>query len=303
MAFTLQAIRGSTTVTLTNGAPFRLLEARGLSGAPIRRVTTRGPAQDGDTDKDYRLGPREMELDIGFLATTDAILDGYRDTLMGVFKPLTSTPVNLRATRDDAAVRQVDCYAIDEIKIDLLPEHRPGHYHRATVRLRAADVPFYNPTPGTVTVTGTAGLSPTWYLAGGVIGSANVLMVGTAPAQGEAWSYAGTLGTGDPWTLAFRSTYEAQGSLNHYAFHVDNTGADIGIVATGTAENPPAPFPYGVASSTANVYGFTGSGEFMQAGTHNYFWIRVPSQFYGGGAHFLQRSFSSWRCRLCHRAR
>src|SRR5688572_9230343 len=113
MAFTLQAIVGSSTVTLTNKSPFGLLSAKGLAGAPVRRLTAQGAAQHGDTDLGFRLRPRELELEIGFRADTDAALDAHRDTLMAIFKPLPSTPVNLRGTRDDGDIRQLDCYSVD----------------------------------------------------------------------------------------------------------------------------------------------------------------------------------------------
>lgn len=272
MAFNLQAIQGSTTVSLTDGNPFSLLSARGMGGAPVRRVTQQGPAQDGDTDKGYRLQPREIELAIGFKASTDAALDAHRDTLMGVFRPLTGTPVNLRATRDDDEIRQIDCHTIGEIRIDLLPEHRPGHYHRATVRLRAPDPAYYELAPGTVTVTGTVGVAGNWYLAGGAIGSAQVMMSGGTPAQGEAWSYAGTIATEDSYTLAFRATKVA-GTIEHtpqYAFYVETGAVPNNDVAFGARLVSGVTF-YGVGLDTAVQVGTA----FMLTGTTNYFWRHI----------------------------
>lgn len=218
MAFTLAAIVGSTTVTLSDNNPFGLLGARGMGGAPVRRVTTRGPTQDGDTDLGYRLQPREVELVIGFRADTDAALDTHRDTLTSIFKPLTSTPVYLRVTRDDGEVRQLECHAVGEIVIRLLPEDRAAHYHRATVKLRAPDPAYYAPTPGTTTYTGSVSYATNWHLAGGNIGSAQVLMVGATPALSATWSYAGTLSDGDSWTLALRAAYVSSSGTEAYMF-------------------------------------------------------------------------------------
>lgn len=156
MAFALDAIVGSTTQSLTDGAPFKLLAAHGMGGPPIRRLVARGPAQHGDTDIGYRLQPRDIELQLGFAASTDAILDGYRDLLARIFRPLVDTPVSLRVTRDGPITRQIDVYTVGPIDISLLPEHRPGHYHRARVRVRAPDPTWYDPVPGTATLTGTA---------------------------------------------------------------------------------------------------------------------------------------------------
>lgn len=157
MAFALDAIVGSTTQSLTDGAPFKLLAAHGMGGPPIRRLVVRGPAQHGDTDIGYRLQPRDIELQLGFAASTDAILDGYRDLLARIFRPLGDAPVSLRVTRDGPITRQIDVYTVGPIDISLLPEHRPGHYHRARVRVRAPDPAWYSPTAGTSSVQGSAG--------------------------------------------------------------------------------------------------------------------------------------------------
>lgn len=222
MPFNLQAVLGSTTVSLYDGAPFMLRTARGMGGADVRRVTTQGAAQHGDTDKGYRLQPREIELVIGFDATTDAILDGYRDTLNGIFKPLSATPVNLRVTRDDGEIRQIDCNVVGAVDIKLVKEHRPGHYHEATVRLRAADPAWYELAPGTVSFTGTVNYATNWQLAGGAISSGQVLMSGGTPSAG-AWSYTGTIPLGTSWTLAVRADYLASSGTESYMYN-DNGG-------------------------------------------------------------------------------
>src|SRR3972149_5969161 len=104
MAFGLQAIVGATTVSLSDGNPFSLVGATGMAGAAVRRVVAQGAAQHGDTDKGYRLNPRELEVTIGFQASTDAALDAHRDTLTSIFKPLTSTPAYFGVRRDAAGL-------------------------------------------------------------------------------------------------------------------------------------------------------------------------------------------------------
>lgn len=224
---TLTATVGSTTITLadtsTSGNTYRMRSATGMAGVFVRRVTSRGPAQNGETDLGYRLEPRDLELVIGFRATTDAILDGYRDQLMSVFKPLPTTPINLKYTRDDGGVRQLDVYTRGELQIELVAGHRPGHYHEATIPLRNAPAVYYDPTPGTVSVTGAAGTAADWYLAGGAIGTAQVMMSGGTPAQGATWSYAGSIPHTTGWTLAMRATRETLTAGTTYAFYVDNS--------------------------------------------------------------------------------
>lgn len=259
---TLTATVGSTTLNLSNGAPYGFITLKGGGGADVRRVTARGPMQHGDTDKGYRLGVRGIELVIGFKATTDAILDGYRDTLTQFFKPLPNTPVKLLYTRDDAELRQIDCYPIGDIKIDPENEYRPGHYHRATIRLRAPDPSWYEVAPGTVTVTGTASIGTAWYLAGGAVGTASVLMSGSVPAQNSSWSYAGTLGTATSWTLAWRSG--KVNAANNLAYYADSSGTSVYNVS--------------FAADSGNFYldGLS-AGQEMSAGTRNYFHNVRPS--------------------------
>lgn len=270
MAFGVQAVYSGGTVSLTDKSPYRLLSARGMAGAPVRRVTSRGPAQEGETDLGYRLNPRQIELEIGFVATTDAILDGYRDTLMTVFKPLTATPIYLRVTRDDGEIRQLDCYTVGGVDIQWVKEHRPGHYHVATVRLYAPDPAYYDTTPGTVTATASSGTAADWYLAGGAIGTASVLMSGGTPTQGQVWSYSGTLAHTASYTLVWRTTQEAVGAAEKYAFHVANGGfpnLDTAFVA-GTITN----FGYQDVGGTIAIGApYILGTAFMPSGTANYF--------------------------------
>lgn len=264
MAFSLTATCSGTTLNLSNKSPYGLLYAKGMSGAVVRRVTERGPAQVGDTDVGFRLEPRIIELTIGFYATTDAILDGYRDSLTQFFKPLTSTVINLTVTRDDGAIRQLDCYTVDEIKIDWVKEHRAGHFHNATIKLRAPEPAYYNPTPGTVTVSGSAGTATDWYLAGGAIGTSSVLMSGGTPTQGQAWSYAGSIAHTTSYTLAIRATQESFGTADKYMFYVDNTSLLENDIVLRAATSRYA------ANTSADGGGDLGTA-FMPAGTTNYY--------------------------------
>lgn len=264
MATVITASVSGVTLNLTNKSPYRLVKLVGGAGAPLHRVTNQGPAQDGDTDEGYRLDPRNMELTVGYIGTTDAITDGYRDTLRSFFKPLTATPIQLKATRDDGGVRQLDCYRVGKLQIGLVKEHRAGHYQEMTISLRAAQPAYYDPTPGTVTVTGAPGTAADWYLAGGAIGTARVLMSGGTPAQGAAWSYAGSIAHTTSWTVAMRAEKETFGTADKYMFYVDNNDGvsefDITLRA-GTAGYFTGDAISSIALGTA----------FMPAGTANYF--------------------------------
>lgn len=209
MAFSLVAtydVSGSTN--LTNGAPFRLESAEGLSGAPIIRHQQGGPLQNAAVDLGFRLAPRLVKLNLNFYATTDAALDTHRDTLNTTFKP--SYTITLVATRDDGSVRYLTCTRVGEIEIDLIPEHRPGHLHRAVVTLRAAKPAW----KGSVTTTTAA--TDQWWTAGGVIGTARVREhVESPPRQAFSWTPSTNI-TGD-WALAVKTSPQASGSV-HYLF-------------------------------------------------------------------------------------
>jgi hypothetical protein len=271
----LEAIQGSTTLTLmdttVSNNTYTTRVASGIGGAPVRRLTTAGAAQQGDSDVGYRLDPRNVTLFVGFRATTDALLDGYRDTLTGFFKPLSATLINLRLTRDDGEIRQLDVYTRGKIDIKWVKEHRLGHYHEATIVLRAAQPAWYELAPGTVTVTGVAGTAADWYLAGGAIGTAQVMMSGGTPAQGATWSYAGSIDGTTSWTLALRAAQETIGAANKYMFYVDNselttTKQDITLRA-GTNSSGGSSF---YANGTA-FYSYALGSAFMPAAITNYF--------------------------------
>lgn len=274
MAFGVQAIYSGGTVSLTDSTPYSLLSARGMAGAAVRRVTTAGPAQDGDSDFGYRLQPREIELEIGFRATTDAVLDGYRDTLVSVFKPLSSTPVSLRLTRDDGGVRQLDCYTVTGPKISLVKEHRPGHYHRATVRLVGPDVAYYDPIPGTATTVGPNNFAVNWWLAGGAIDAANVLMHGGTPAANEVWSYTGTITTAQNYTLAVRAGSVPAAGSAAYMFRGNNSLEPRFYRQTDTAGAYA-----GIPLFRFHADAIAGPG--MAVGTQNYFFVGRPAPVNG----------------------
>lgn len=271
---TVAAIVGSTTVTLSDRSPFFLRHAKGMSRSLVRPVTAQGPAQHGDTDMGYRMQPREMELVIGFYAATDALLDAHRDTLRSIFRPLSATPIKLRYTRDDGGIRQLDCNLVGKLDIKFVKEHRPGHYHEATVRLRAPDPAYYNPTAGSVSVAGTSLTAAQWWLAGGLIGSAQAVDHGTAPAQGSVWVYQGTPSASAPggYTIAIRGTAEPI-TDGKYAFFAGASGGSPAVSWSTSSTT------HHLLSAT---YGDGGVnlGTAMTAGSANYFVTWEPD--FGG---------------------
>lgn len=162
MTMTLTATVGGDTLQLNDGAPFWLESLEGMAGTDIARYEQRGPLQDGATDLGVRLGARDLTVRLLFYATSDSVLDGYRDTLTTRFAPRDDNAIVLSVTRDDAETRYLTCYATDDIEINLVPGDRPGHLHRALVRLRA-DYPLWQSaeqSAGTPTVSGNFAVYP-----------------------------------------------------------------------------------------------------------------------------------------------
>lgn len=223
MAFTVEVLRGSTTYNLNDGNPFRVEMAEAMGGAAVRNIEESGPYQDGVTHLDDRLDARTMTLRINVVGASPAALDGHRDTLNRIFKPVRGVPITLRVTRDDGAVRQIDTYRTGPVDIAWRPEHRPGNLHRAVVQLRAPDPTFYDPTAQTENFLPPVGA---WWLGYLTIGTANVLEHVESPGTAQLWTNVGSAAAGSPFTVAFRSGSVAipnDGTIP-YAFGVNDPG-------------------------------------------------------------------------------
>lgn len=146
MATTWQAIVGATTYNLDDGSPFHREAATGLGIATVRRLFQQGPLQHGHTDRGYRMDPRYIFLTLYFNAATRAAADTNRDTLAEIFKPLTSIPIKLKVTRDDGAIRQINCFTEGVIDLPAQYPDRISQYQRVLVPLKAASPLWYDPS-------------------------------------------------------------------------------------------------------------------------------------------------------------
>lgn len=199
MAFSLYASTGSITTQLNDGAPFLLEHAEGLSGAPAVRYEQRGPLQDGASDLGYSLGARTITLSLLFHATTDSLLDTYRQTLVNAFNPVPELSTFLSVQRDDGEIRTINCHVVDEIEINLVPEEKAAHLHRAIVKLRAAN-PLWRANTVTVGTANYNDLLSNWWLAGGHIDISQVKGTAVLPSAGQSWGLSAGL-TGN-WAIA-----------------------------------------------------------------------------------------------------
>jgi len=257
MAFTLYASCNNETLQLNDGAPFKFETLEEASNPPVNRLSQSGPLQHGATDLGYRVGARTLTLNMLFHASTASLLDTYRQTLTDFFAPKEES-VFLYATRDDGVIRRLTCMPVGDIDISLIPEHYPGHLHRARVMLRAASPLWVDETVARASYSGADG-SVSWWLAGGLISSSNVLMSGTLPTQGQAWSYTGSFGA-TAWTMAFRSAKETLSGTKYVYYARDVFSQIIAFGVNGTSY------------AMFNLFGAENMGStIMAAGTHNYF--------------------------------
>lgn len=262
---TIEIIRGSTTYNVSAGQSIYLMDVDDLGGAEVRNQEERGPFQDGSTHLDYRLEPRTFTLKIGVVASSLATLDGYRDTLNAMFKPIRGVPITLKITRDDTEVRQIDCQRTGPLGIPLRPEDNAGKLYRSVVQLRAADPTFYNPTEESETFSGP---NTQWWTGYATIGTANVLEHSTTPAIGQSWTVPGTIARGSAYSVAFRGGTPT----------ITPTGSAFAWDAAGSAyaEQLGPSYDADIFSAGSDVtlgnLSFL-SSNFFTAGTHNYAFV------------------------------
>lgn len=220
MAFALYVSNGTDTTYLSDRDPFAFESLEGISNAPTVRYEQRGPLQHGATDLGYRLGPRVLQLSLVFTATTDAQLDTYREQLMDAFKP-SDVALRLYYERDDSTTRTLDVHAVGDLAIELTPELRPTHTHRAKVQLRAANPLWVDQTVVQSTLAGASlaaanngdvAAYPVIRLAG-PMGTITV----TNSSTGDSFSL-GTIviGSGDIYTIDLRNGRKRVYDLNGF---------------------------------------------------------------------------------------
>ena len=130
--------------------------------APITRITQRGPYQQGDSDIDYRLNPRIINLPIVIAGTSYEEMSSNRENLLQMFKPGNDI-ATLRQTINEGTFFEIR-RSID-VKIAGASMDTSGtDYHvRAVIQLRADDPTWYNSTQNVIQMTYTQFGTPTPY--------------------------------------------------------------------------------------------------------------------------------------------
>jgi hypothetical protein len=201
MTYALAAIVSGTTYSLTDSNPFSLVAITGIGIPALHRLTERGPFQHGATDLGFRLDPRLISIIVHVNATSLSNADANRATLMTAFNPLPSTPILLKITRDDGAIRQIDCHAAGAVDIPNTPtQDRMGASQRVVIQLQAADPVWYDPTPVEVDFVDAGD----WWLGLGTITAGQVAEHVTTPTQGQAYAGA-AVADSSPWSIFFQT--------------------------------------------------------------------------------------------------
>jgi hypothetical protein len=146
----LDWIVGDITYSLTDRTNFYFIEYNGFTFAPLHRLSERGPLQDGDTDRGYRLDPRVARLKIGIFGSTYSDFYSKRALLNAIFNP--SNTAGSLLFSYDTAERQLDCHCID------IAEGNHNHlWQEFVISLKANDPTWYDPTMNVVYYNISAG--------------------------------------------------------------------------------------------------------------------------------------------------
>lgn len=148
----LELIRAGATYSLDDGTYCYYRGDDGLGMPAQEEKVERGPEQDGDTHKGFRLSPREFRLYLELDASSRDDLDLKRQTLLRLFPP--GYQVSLRFNLGHG-IRQIDCrYQAD---MDMPSSDRRTFGQLVVVTLKANIPTFYNPTPRSLSFQGGSG--------------------------------------------------------------------------------------------------------------------------------------------------
>lgn len=142
--YTLNGYDTATGLTIGYGGDF------GFGMSPLHRITQRGPMQQGDTDDDFRLDPRIMQLPLIVSCYT---IDEYyyaRAQLLAAFSPSNVVGV-LTVTLPDGAQRAINCKVLGGLTYDY--QSGDGYTLRTVMQLRADDPTWYDPEPQYVSIS------------------------------------------------------------------------------------------------------------------------------------------------------
>ena len=192
MPYTLTYSIQGTTYTLNgydvvSGLTFNYLGDLGFGMAPLHRITQRGPLQQGDSDVDFRLDPRVLQLPFIFTANTMAEHYAIRDKVLAIFSP-SNVIGTLTITRPDGTQRAIATKILGGLSLDV--DSKSGYGVKTIVQMRADDPTWYNPTQttiaGTSAIVGTPTPIPRVYPV--TYGASGTINVNTSVTYSGTWN-------------------------------------------------------------------------------------------------------------------
>ncbi len=247
-----------------------LLQVFGVGLPPARRLKTRSPQQHGSTDLGFRYDEREMRLGFFFNALNETAAVAKRDELYSFWRSLSDIPIQLRYTREDNSVRQIDCHVVGVMDMPWNPDENQNGLQNFVVQVEAANPLWYDPTADVVSFTEDD--NPDWWLGLETIDAANVLTHVENPAQGEGLGVDGT--PGSSYTIFFLTTIaDITPSANEVAVRLKNvytydTASQYMVLESG-----------GDSYAVSTRFGYSISGVF-DTGQHSYFLVNTGSTSY-----------------------
>jgi hypothetical protein len=190
--YTLTYSIQGTTYTLNgydvvSGLTFNYLGDLGFGMAPLHRITQRGPLQQGDSDVDFRLDPRVLQLPFIFTANTMAEHYAIRDKVLAIFSP-SNVIGTLTITRPDGTQRAIATKILGGLSLDV--DSKSGYGVKTIVQMRADDPTWYNPTQttiaGTSAIVGTPTPIPRLYPV--TYGASGTINVNTSVTYSGTWN-------------------------------------------------------------------------------------------------------------------
>ena len=213
MAFTVQIVdEAGDSHTLTGGTTTNFVQMTGVGTPRVQRDVEMATSSHVHIDTGFQLLPRRIDITLYISDSSASTADGTRDTISQIFMP-TGNPLNLKITRQDASVRQIDVYLDGQIDYPVSIEGRVGELTQLlTIPLVAPDPTWYDPTQQTETVdlssgSGSAVISAsglTWHdypiieVDGPITGlninpsdfsSSNLLLTGSTIASGRTYTF------------------------------------------------------------------------------------------------------------------
>ena len=152
VTYTLNGVNTITTRLGSESFTFSYLGDQGFGLAPLHRITTRGPLQHGDSDIDFRLDPRILQIPIlvknESASAPKARHYSIREALLKIFNPNSSGVLQVTIGTTDGTTPTVIAYQIN-VKVlgGLTFDVDPTSYNvRTVVQLRADDPTWYDAT-------------------------------------------------------------------------------------------------------------------------------------------------------------